>query len=121
MSGAVGSSPNIALIVKDMILDANLKTSKELACAVQFRGKDLARDRGVHQALFYILLGADMPSILIEAGFMSNTKDRKRILDSKLRHEFAEKLADGIHDFRLRKKDSKIQKRLSQCQVKELN
>lgn len=111
-------SSNIALIVKDMILEANLKTSKELACSVQNKMSEVATDRGVHQALFYVLLGADMPAVLVEAGFINHLSDRERILNSTKRKKFAEKIAKGVQDFRHRKKDAAIQSKLDRCKVR---
>ncbi len=106
---------DIALIVKDFILDANLKPSKELACAIQLKSAESGRNRGVRQALFYVLLGADMPSVLLEAGFIAHPKDRERILNPKLRAKFARQLALAVQDFRMRKKDASIGARLTAC------
>ncbi len=50
------------------------------------------RDRGVKQAGFHVLKGARMPGILLEAGFISNKEEEK-----KLRQEyFQEKIAAGL-------------------------
>jgi N-acetylmuramoyl-L-alanine amidase len=91
---------NVSLIMKDLILDGTLQPSKELACSVQSRIKAKTRDRGVKQALFYVLLGADMPSILIEAGFMNSKTDRDRILHTKSRLALAAQIATAIDDYR---------------------
>lgn len=114
-------SKDLALILKDLQLDANLKESKRLACILQnslvtatsygasipaslspkptgeeihFEPKSFdqiiaagnlieKRDRGVKQALFHVLLGADMPSVLVEAGFLNNRRDRSLLLSRK--------------------------------------
>ncbi len=94
------ASSQVSLIMKDMILDANLAPSKDLACAVQNRVKVSAKDRGVKQALFYVLLGADMPSILIEAGFINHDADRERVLDLKKRMKLATQIAVAVDDFK---------------------
>jgi N-acetylmuramoyl-L-alanine amidase len=101
-------SADVALIMKDMILDAALMPSRELACAVQNRLKvaspgTTVRDRGVKQALFYVLLGADMPSILIEAGFMNSKMDRNRVLGTQSRLKMAAQIARAIDDYRHKK------------------
>jgi N-acetylmuramoyl-L-alanine amidase len=73
----------VNLILKDLTIDANLSESKRLACAIQKQLISVTRQkaRGVKQAMFVVLLGADMPSVLLEAGFMSSSNDRK-LLDS---------------------------------------
>ena len=50
------------------------------------------RNKGVKQAPFYVLLGADMPSILVETSFISNPRECER-LNNKT---YQEKLCDGI-------------------------
>jgi len=97
------NSPNVSLIMKDMILDANLEPSRQLACAVQFRLTKNTVNRGVKQALFYVLLGADMPSILIEAGFINSKNDRNRVLNTSSRLKLAAQIASAIDDFRLKR------------------
>lgn len=101
---------DVSLIMKDMILDANLTPSKHLACAVQKHLSHTAHDRGVKQALFYVLLGADMPSILIEAGFMNAAKDLERVTESRSRMKMAAQISKAIDDYRLKRKST-------QCQV----
>ena len=94
---------NVSLIMKDLILDGTLTPSKELACSVQGHIKSASRDRGVKQALFYVLLGADMPSILIESGFMNSKQDRDRIMTTKSRLALAAQIASAIDDYRHKK------------------
>ena len=92
-----------------MILDANLKPSKELACSVQSKLRGKVNDRGVKQALFYVLLGTDMPSILVESGFMNAKEDRDRILYTQQRLSLAADLASAVDDYRLQKKSTPCQ------------
>lgn len=92
---------DIALIVKDLLLNANQKQSLALACLIQnqlVRGS-ASKNRGVKQALFYVLLGADMPSVLVEAGFMSHTPDRNRVIQPESRRIMARSLASAIMEF----------------------
>jgi N-acetylmuramoyl-L-alanine amidase len=96
-------SSNVSLIMKDLILDANLEPSKDLACSVQSRIRGKINDRGVKQALFYVLLGADMPSILIESGFMNSKQDRDRILYTHSRLAMAADIAGAVDDFKQNK------------------
>jgi len=50
------------------------------------------KDRGVKQAGFYVLIGASMPNILFEGGFLSN-RDEEKYVNSK---EGQEKIARGM-------------------------
>jgi N-acetylmuramoyl-L-alanine amidase len=111
--------------MKDLILDGALAPSRELACAVQNRikvgvkGRHF-RDRGVKQALFYVLLGADMPSILIEAGFMNSKIDRDRVLTTKSRLRMAAQIANAVDDYRHKRTPTQCRVRsASQFQRKE--
>jgi len=50
------------------------------------------RDKGVKQAPFYVLLGAQMPAVLIETSFISNPRECKRLTNPR----YQERLCDGI-------------------------
>lgn len=54
------------------------------------------RNRGVRKAPFTVLIGAEMPSILAEIGFLSNSNDAKLMNSSKARQKMAEHLYAGI-------------------------
>ena len=47
---------------------------------------------GVRPAPFYVLVGASRPSILVEVGYITNSKERQRLLSSS----YQERLAKGI-------------------------
>ena len=57
-------------------------------------------DRGVKRAGFEVLRLADMPAILIEGGFMTNSDDVRRIFNPTRRAELARAIVDGILDYR---------------------
>jgi N-acetylmuramoyl-L-alanine amidase len=59
-------------------------------------GKTGAEDRGVKRARFQVLRDAEMPAVLIEAGFMSNPSDARRIYDPAPRRQLAQAIADGV-------------------------
>ena len=56
--------------------------------------------RGVKQAGFYVLVGASMPSVLIESGFLSNKNDAKYLNTSSGQQKFAEYVFNGIKKYR---------------------
>lgn len=57
------------------------------------------RDGGVREAPFWVLVGAQMPSILIESGYISNAKERKRMFNSHYQNLLVEGIADGIDSY----------------------
>jgi N-acetylmuramoyl-L-alanine amidase len=53
-------------------------------------------DRGVKRARYEVLRDATMPAVLIEAGFMSNPAESRRIFDPAYRRQMAQAIVDGI-------------------------
>ncbi|MBI4698343.1 MAG: N-acetylmuramoyl-L-alanine amidase [Nitrospirae bacterium] len=56
-------------------------------------------DLGVKWALFYVLVDAKMPAILIETSFISNNKEEKLLSRDEYRAKIAEAIADGIRGY----------------------
>lgn len=54
------------------------------------------RDRGVRKAPFVVLIGASMPSVLAEVGFISNPHDEALMKKPEYRQKIAEALYKGI-------------------------
>src|SRR5690606_18111822 len=80
--------------------------SKEFATRMQAsvfsglsKGTTGLRNRGVRQAPLIVLIGAQMPAILAEVGFLSNPTDEKLFKDKDYRRQVAEHLYDGIADY----------------------
>jgi len=57
------------------------------------------RDLGVKQAPFVVLVGADMPSILIEVSFISNPREEKRLRNSRYLDALADAIVDGLKKY----------------------
>jgi len=57
------------------------------------------RDLGHKQALFYVLLGAKMPAILVETSFISNPEDEKKLASGKHQDQVAAAIASGVQAF----------------------
>ncbi len=111
---------DVALILKDLRLDANLSESKRLACALQKNlvTETTVRNRGVKQALFHVLLGADMPSVLIEAGFLTNSNDRSFALSSNGQAAIGKAIVKAVDQYRTSTKGTPQAKfELSSCKV----
>jgi N-acetylmuramoyl-L-alanine amidase len=57
------------------------------------------RNRGVKRAPFVVLIGANMPSVLAEIGFLSNSRDEKELRKPEVRQKVAEALCKGITQY----------------------
>jgi N-acetylmuramoyl-L-alanine amidase len=53
-------------------------------------------DRGVRRARFEVLRDANIPAVLIEAGFMSHAEEMRNIQDSGRRRQTAQAIVDGL-------------------------
>lgn len=56
--------------------------------------------RGVKQAGFYVLVGASMPSVLVETGFLSNKADEAYLNSKKGQREIAKSIFKSLEDYR---------------------
>jgi N-acetylmuramoyl-L-alanine amidase len=63
------------------------------------KGNLAAHDRGVKKAPFVVLIGAHMPSVLAEIGFLSNPKDESNLNKPEYRQKIAESLYRGIAQY----------------------
>ncbi len=55
--------------------------------------------RGVKQAPFHVLVGATMPAVLIEVGFISNPREEKKLKKVKVQERMAEAISKGVVKF----------------------
>jgi N-acetylmuramoyl-L-alanine amidase len=97
---------DLRMILADLATKANASDARELAQSVQsslvrtLRSRSLpVRDHGTKQALFYVLLGTHMPSILVETGFISNPSEEARLRSARFQEGTAEAIARGVKDF----------------------
>ncbi len=97
---------DLRLILADLATKANANDARDLAQSVQsslmrtLRSRvGNVRDHGVKQALFYVLLGTHMPSILVETGFISNPAEEARLKSARFQEGTAEAIARGVKDF----------------------
>jgi len=100
------SISDLQSILNDLMLNTKISESSKLAHEVQ-RGVlgqvkkkyDGVRDLGVKQAPFYVLIGAEMPAILVETGFMTNPAERKRLQNQKYLETLAEGIVAGVERY----------------------
>lgn len=93
---------DLQAILTDLMLSAKTIESRDLAKIVQkraagpLRQRYGTRDRGPHEAPFYVLIGAHMPAVLVEMGYLTNPAEAKRLASDQYLHTLASGLADGI-------------------------
>jgi N-acetylmuramoyl-L-alanine amidase len=82
------------------------KRSLELADYVQQSTVAAARrylptlsDRGVRSAMFYVLVGAQMPAILLEGSFLTQPEEARLLTESAYRQAIADGVARGIVNY----------------------
>ena len=91
-----------SLIMATMAQSIFMKESEELAAMVQeeMAKKVKSKNRGVKQAGFHVLIGASMPNILIEAGYLTNRNEEKNLRNPKYRQIIANSIYKAIIKFR---------------------
>ncbi|MBP1611612.1 MAG: putative N-acetylmuramoyl-L-alanine amidase [Acidobacteria bacterium] len=103
-AGAAGGEGDAAipLILWDMAQTIYLEQSSRLAEIVQreLNGALGITDRGVRQAPFRVLVGATMPAVLVELGFLTNPEEEKRLADGEYRRKLSEALAAALRQYR---------------------
>ncbi|MFQ5913588.1 MAG: N-acetylmuramoyl-L-alanine amidase [Nitrospinota bacterium] len=97
---------DLQIILSDLRTRGVINRSLPLAESVQktmfstlTRRYSGVRDLGVKQAPFYVLMGAQMPSILVEVGFLSNRLGERRLRSSKYRQVVATSISVGVRKF----------------------
>ena len=96
----------LSMILQDLARNSKREESMRLAHSVQNAMIDSLQmdysrieDHGVKYALFYVLVGAEMPSILVEISFISNREEEKRLATNIYRDKIAKAIAKGIDSY----------------------
>jgi N-acetylmuramoyl-L-alanine amidase len=91
------------LALADLATKLNTQQSRALARGVQHELvthlrslNPRLRDLGAKGSLFYVLLGARMPAVLVEISFLSNPTEEKLLKSAAYRHRAAEAMARAI-------------------------
>lgn len=90
-------------LVQKITLHDKVEESREFASRLQtalfaFSSKNFPaeKNRGVKKAPFVVLIGATMPSVLAEIGFLTNTREEALLKRSDYRQKLAEALYRGV-------------------------
>ena len=103
---SVSSISDLNDLLHKAVLENKLEESREFAQKIQaalwttsLKMNTRSRDRGVRHAPFVVLIGATMPSILAEIGFVSNPHDERFLQRNDQRQKLAEALLKGISQY----------------------
>lgn len=97
----------LGAILATLGLQSHQRPSELLAGSIQDRlvrrlrarfGEDV-QNRGVRRAMFYVLVGAHMPAVLVETSFLTNPVEEARLATTAYRRELAEGLYEGIASY----------------------
>jgi N-acetylmuramoyl-L-alanine amidase len=100
------SISDLQTILNDLMINSKINESRDLAETVQASMIHITgnsnhglRNLGVKQAPFTVLIGAQMPSILIEAGFLTNKTENQFLKTSDYKKTLASGIYRGIKDY----------------------
>ena len=97
---------DLQMILSDLMLNSKIAESgrlgsrvhKSMVKKVKPKYKNI-RDLGLKQAPFYVLIGANMPSILVELGFISNSTEETRLKSDRYVNYLTDGIVEAIRDY----------------------
>ena len=96
-----GIAPDIAAVLDDVERGAVQWEAADLALRTQRSLRDrrgTAGDRGVRQDAHHVLLGASMPAILVEVGFIDHPLEGRELATATVQAQLADAIAEAIVD-----------------------
>jgi len=105
-ASAMESISELHDLIQKITLRDKAEESRDLAGNIQSsmftlysRAFPSERDRGVRRAPFVVLIGATMPSVLAEIGFLTNAKEESLLRKPEYRQKVAEALVRGVEHY----------------------
>ena len=106
MTGMRTADSDVSWIVSDMIQSYKVEESSRLANVLQSdligaarKGEPGVRDLGAKPGPFYVLVGAGMPAVLVEVGFVTHADEGRRIAADDYQGALTDGLVYGIGRF----------------------
>ncbi len=93
--------PMLAGVILDMSMNATIAASLQLGSTVLGSLADITtlHQKRVEQAGFAVLKSPDVPSILVETGFISNARDSQRLVTARHQQAVADGLFKGLQRY----------------------
>ena len=92
---------NLAAVLLDLSQSATMRASDDIANQVLGSLKNVgkAHKPSIERANFVVLRSPDVPSMLIETGFITNASEEKRLNDPGYRSRLATAITDGVRRY----------------------
>ena len=106
-----GLDSQVASVLLDMARQETKPRSEAVASFILKVFKEKITElssQPLRYAAFSVLKSPDIPSILIEAGFMSTSSDLQNLTTKKWRREFADSLTEAISRWHVRDKENRV-------------
>ncbi len=96
-----GRDEMLAGVLLDLSMTASINSSLGVGSSILGRLGSVAKlhKKGVEQAAFAVLKSPDIPSILVEAGFISNPKEEQNLSSAWYREKLSRAVFEGIDDY----------------------
>jgi N-acetylmuramoyl-L-alanine amidase len=93
--------PMLAGVILDMSMNATIASSLQLGSSIlgSLEGITSLHQKRVEQAGFAVLKSPDVPSILVETGFISNARDSARLVTARHQQAVADGLFEGLKQY----------------------
>ncbi len=91
----------LSFLNKTKIIQSNklaIDIQKGMLTEVRKKNNDV-RDGGVREAPFWVLVGAQMPAVLVELGYITNPKEADRLFNPFYQKSLAEGIANGVGNY----------------------
>ena len=105
-AGSSSSIYDLKDLLQKIALKDKIDESREFAARLQTslstletKGNAAAKNRGLKKAPFIVLIGASMPSVLAEIGFLTNAGDEALLRKAEHRQRIADALYKGIANY----------------------
>ena len=92
---------NLAVVLLDLSQSATMRASDDIANQVLGSLKNVgkAHKSAIERANFVVLRSPDVPSMLIETGFITNPSEEKRLNDAGYRNRLASAITAGVRNY----------------------
>ena len=102
LEGSTGKKLTDEDLIKATIAQSAFASKSELFASLvqkEIKKRVQSKDRGVKQAGFYVLMGASMPNVLVELGFISNPSEEKKLRSPQYRDQLATAIYRAVEQY----------------------